>query len=480
MPFHNHDSSSMDAIVVGSGPNGLAAAITLARQGWRVQVLEAKETIGGGMRTAELTLPGFRHDICSAIHPLGMGSPFFRELPLEAYGLRWIQPDIPLAHPFDGGTAAALYQSLERTMDNLGEDGGRYGRLVSTLVSHWDELAQEFLGPLRLPRHPLPMTNFGLRALWPAQTLAAALFRTPQAEALFAGLAAHSMMPLHWPATSAFGLMLGTLAHVVGWPLPEGGSQSLADTMAAYLTTLGGEIVTGQEVRSLHDLPPARAVLLDVTPRQLLQLAGDQLPAGYRGQLEKYRYGMGVFKVDWALDGPIPWLAEEPRRAGTVHLGPTLADIVESEAAIWRGEYAARPYTLVTQQSLFDRTRAPAGKHTGWAYCHVPHGSTKDMTQAIEGQIERFAPGFRDLILQRHTMTTFDLQQYNPNYVGGDINGGVQNWRQLFTRPTPRFDPYSTPLPYLFLCSSSTPPGGGVHGMCGYHAAQSVLRKLPL
>jgi phytoene dehydrogenase-like protein len=466
----------MDAVIVGSGPNGLAAAMTLAQQGWRVLVLEAKETIGGGMRTAELTLPGFKHDICSAIHPLGMGSPFFRSLPLEEYGLRWIQPDIPLAHPFDDGTAVALYQSLGRTMANLGEDGARYGRLVETLVDHWDELAAEFLGPLRFPRHPLTVARFGARALWPAETLARTLFRTDEAQALFAGLAAHSMMPLHWPATAAFGLMLGTLSHAVGWPLPQGGSQRLADAMAAYLVELGGEIVTGFEVKSLKELPPARAVLLDVTPRQMLTIAGDQLPAGYRRQLERYRYGAGVFKVDWALAGPIPWAAEKPRRAGTVHLGPMMADIVQSERAIWEGRHAERPYTLVTQQSLFDDTRAPPGQHTGWAYCHVPHGSMTDMTAAIEGQLERFAPGFRDLILARHTMTTYDYQQYNANYVGGDINGGVQNLRQLFTRPVLRLNPYTSPLPNLFLCSASTPPGGGVHGMCGYHAAQAVLR----
>ncbi len=328
-----------DAIVVGSGPNGLAAAITLARQGWRVQVLEAKETVGGGMRTAELTLPGFQHDICSAIHPLGMGSPFFRTLPLADYGLRWIQPDLPLAHPFDDGTAVALYQSLVETMDNLGADGGRYGRLLSPLVANWDNLAAEFLGPLRLPRHPITMAQFGLRALWPAQTLAKTLFRSDRAQALFAGLAAHAMMPLGWPTTAAFGLMLSTLAHVVNWPLPQGGSQRIADAMAAFLTDLGGEIVTGHEVGSLRELPPARAVLLDVTPRQMLQLAGDQLPSGYRRQLQKYRYGPGVFKIDWALSGPIPWTAGACRRAGTVHLGPSLREIVHSEQIIWEGKH---------------------------------------------------------------------------------------------------------------------------------------------
>jgi phytoene dehydrogenase-like protein len=466
-----------DAIIVGSGPNGLAAGITLARQGWRVLLLEAKATIGGGMRTAELTLPGFRHDICSAIHPLGMGSPFSKALPLAEYGLEWIQPELPLAHPFDDGTAVALHQSIAETAAQLGEDGGTYRRLFAPLVADWDKIAREFLGPLSLPRHPLAMAKFGLRAVWPTTTFAKTLFRTERARALFAGLAAHAIMPLEWPLTAAFGLMLGTLGHKVGWPLPQGGSQSIADALAAYLTDLGGEIVTNHEVKSLAELPPARAVLLDVTPRQLLAIAGEALPPGYRRQLENYRYGPGVFKLDWALSEPIPWRAAACRRAGTVHLGPTLDEMALSERVIWQGKVAERPYTLVTQQSLFDDSRAPVGQHTGWAYCHVPNGSTVDMTAAIEAQIERFAPGFRDTILARHTMSTHDFQQYNPNYIGGDINGGVQNWRQLFTRPVPRLNPYTTPLPNVFLCSSATPPGGGVHGMCGYHAAQTVLRR---
>ena len=474
-----------DAIIVGSGPNGLAAAITLVRQGLRVLLLEAKETIGGGMRTAELTLPGFRHDICSAIHPLGIGSPFFKSLPLAEYGLEWIQPDLPVAHPLgDGGAspgsahAVFVHRSLDCTAEQLGQDGPAYRRLLSPLVANWDKIAHEFLGPLRLPRHPLVMAQFGLRALLPATIEAKLLFRTEQARALFMGLAAHAIMPLEWPATAAFGLMLGTLAHVVGWPLPRGGSQSIADALAAYFTDLGGEIVTGHTVQLLAELPSAKAVLLDVTPRQILQIGGDELPTGYRRQLEKYRYGAGVFKVDWALSEPIPWTAEPCRRAGTVHLGWSLAEIAHSEKMVWQGEHVKRPYVLVTQQSLFDGSRAPDGKHTGWAYCHVPHGSTVDMTEAIENQIERFAPGFHDCILARHTMTTHDYQRYNANYIGGDINGGVQDIWQLFTRPVPRLNPYTTPLPNLFICSSSTPPGGGVHGMCGYYAAQTVLDRL--
>ncbi len=467
-----------DAIIVGSGPNGLAAAIALVRQGLRVLLLEAKETIGGGTRTAELTLPGFRHDICSAIHPLGLGSPFFKQLPLADYGLEWIQPDLPVAHPLGEGTAVFAHHSLACTMAQLGRDGKAYGRLLAPLITNWDKIAREFLGPLRSPRHPLAMAQFGLRALLPAVSEAKLLFRTEAARALFMGMAAHAIMPLEWPATAAFGLMLATLAHVVGWPLPRGGSQSIADALAAYFTVLGGEIVTGQTVQSLAELPSAKAVLLDVTPRQVLQIAGEQLPIAYRRQLERYRYGAGVFKVDWALSEPIPWLAEPCRRAGTVHVGWSLAEIAHSERMIWRGKHVERPFVLVTQPSLFDDSRAPQGRHTGWAYCHVPHGSTVDMTDAIEKQIERFAPGFRDIILARHTMNTQDYQGYNANYIGGDINGGVQDIWQQFTRPVPRLNPYTTPLSNLFICSSSTPPGGGVHGMCGYHAAQTVLKRL--
>ena len=469
--------SEHDAIVVGSGPNGLAAAITLARQGWKVLVLEAKHPAGGGLRTAELTLPGYHHDICSAIHPLGVGSPFFRSLALDRYGLEWIQPDLPLAHPFTDGSALALHHSLADTIAGLGEDGAGYGRLMGSLPEQWDQLAHEFLGPLRRPRYPMTMAQFGVRALWPARTMAHVFLRSAKGRALFAGLAAHSIMPLEWPLTASFGLMLGILAHVVGWPLPRGGSARLAAALEANLNDLGGRIETGQAVKSLSDLPPARAVLFDVTPRQLLAIAGDVLPAGYRRKLERYRHGPGVFKIDWALSEPIPWQAEACRRAGTVHLGATMAEICESERAVWQGRIAPNPYVLVAQQSLFDTSRAPDGNHTGWAYIHVPNGSTQEMGEAIEKQIERFAPGFRDCILARHTMTTADYQRYNPNYIGGDINGGVQNWRQLFTRPVPRRDPYSTPIPNLFLCSSSTPPGGGVHGMCGYHAAQSALRR---
>jgi phytoene dehydrogenase-like protein len=465
-----------DAVVVGSGPNGLAAAITLARAGRSVLLLEGAATVGGGMRTAELTLPGFRHDVCSAIHPLGLGSPFFRTLPL-AERVEFLQPPLAVAHPLDDGRAAVLAQSLAETAARLGRDGGAYRRLMAPLLRDWERLVPELLAPLHPPRHPIAMARFGLRAVWPATGLARLLFRTTEARALFAGLVGHSILPLERPLTSAFGLVLGLLGHAVGWPLPRGGSQSIADALAAELRSLGGEILTGAWVQSLDELPPARTVLLDVTPRQLLRLAGERLPAGYRRRLEGYRYGPGAFKIDLALDGPIPWRAAACAQAGTVHLGGTLEEIAAAEAAVWRGEHPERPYVLLAQQSLFDSTRAPAGQHTVWAYCHVPNGSSVDMTERICGQIERFAPGFRDRIRAQHAMGPADLERYNPNDVGGDINGGAQDLGQMFTRPVWSLVPYATPIPGLYLCSSSTPPGGGVHGMCGYHAARAALRR---
>jgi phytoene dehydrogenase-like protein len=465
-----------DAIVIGSGPNGLAAAITLARAGRSVLVLEAKETVGGGTRSAELTLPGFVHDVCSAVHPLAVGSPFFKTLPLDRFGLEWIYPPASLAHPLDDGTAVIVERSIEATSESLGVDAAAYRRVMKPLAADWDKLAREFLGPLRFPHHPLTMLRFGPRALLPAATFARLAFHGERARALFAGMACHSIMPLEQITTAAFGLVLGITAHAVGWPIPRGGSQAIATALAAYLKSLGGEIVTGCEVECLDQLPPHHAVLFDVTPRQLNRIAGDHLPSSYRRKLQGYRYGPGVFKMDLALDGPIPWKAEDCARAATVHVGGTLEEIAMSERAVGRGQHPERPFVLVAQSSLFDPARAPAGKHTVWAYCHVPNRSTVDMSERIIAQIERFAPGFRDRILAQAARTSLDLERYNPNYVGGDINGGVQDWRQLFTRPVARRNPYTTPTAGIYLCSSSTPPGGGVHGMCGYFAAQAVLQ----
>jgi phytoene dehydrogenase-like protein len=464
-----------DAVVVGSGPNGLAAAITLAQAGRSVLVLEAEQTIGGGMRTAELTLPGFRHDICSTVHPLAVASPFFGQLPLAEYGLEWVFPPAALAHPLDDGSAVVLERSVAAASESMGRDAAAYRRLISPLVANWTKVAPEILGPLRLPHHPLALAGLGLFAVWPATVLARVAFRAEPARAVFGGLAAHSMVALDQPVTAGFGLVLAACAHAVGWPVARGGSQAIAMAMARYLQLLDVEVATGVRVRSVDELPPARAVLFDVTPRQLLSIAGDRLPAGYRRALERYRYGPGVFKIDWALSDPIPWKAAECARAATIHLGGTLAQIADAERAVWRGEYPERPYIILVQPTLFDASRAPEGRHTAWAYCHVPNGSTFDMTERIEAQIERYAPGFRGCILARHVMSPAAMEQYNANYIGGDINGGVQDMWQFYTRPTLRRVPYSTPAKELYLCSSSTPPGGGVHGMCGYFAARAAL-----
>jgi len=470
--------SSADAIVVGSGPNGLAAAIELARAGLSVTLIEGEAQIGGGVRSAALTLPGFVHDVCSSVYPLGVASPFFTSLPLAEHSLEWIHPPTPLAHPLDDGTAVLLERSFSATAASLGEDGAAWRMLLQPLEEEWPQLAGDILAPLHLPRHPLLLARFARHALQSAQGLAEAQFRGLRASALLAGLAAHSFLPLDRPASAAVGLVLGLLGHAVGWPIPRGGAASLSAALAGHLLALGGRIETATPVRTLDQLPEARAVLLDVTPRQLLTIAAERLGPGYRRQLRNYRYGPGVFKIDWALAGPIPWQAAECARAGTVHLGGTLKEIAAGEQEVWRGRHPERPFVLLAQPSLFDPTRAPAGRHTGWAYCHVPNGSTADMTEAIERQVERFAPGFRELILARHTRTAAGYELYNPNCIGGDINGGVQDLRQIFARPVPGPCPYATGSEGLFLCSSSTPPGGGVHGMCGYHAARAALRSL--
>lgn len=467
-----------DAVVVGSGPNGLAAAIELARAGRGVRVLEGSETIGGGTRSAELTLPGFLSDVCSAVHPLGAASPFFRALPLARHGLEWIEPPLALAHPFDDGTAAILTRSIDETADSLGPDGPAYRRLVGPLVAGADLFAQEVLAPLHFPRHPVELAKFGVRAVRSASRLIEARFEGARARAFFAGLSAHSMLRLNQLATAAFGLVLAVFGHAVGWPVARGGSQAIANALAAELRALGGEIETGVQVDSLSPFAANRAVLLDLTPKQILAIASDHLPPRYRRTLGRYRYGPGVFKIDWALDGPVPWRAATCHRAGTVHLGGSYEEIARAEAELHAGRHPERPFVILAQQSLFDPSRAPAGKQVLWGYCHVPHGSEIDMTEAIENQIERFAPGFRDVILARSVRGPAAMERHNPNYVGGDINGGLQDLAQLFARPAPRLDPYATPNDRLTICSSSTPPGGGVHGMCGFHAARSALRRM--
>lgn len=469
--------NDVEAVVIGAGPNGLAAAIALAQAGRSVRVYEANETAGGGCRSAELTLPGFLHDTCAAIHPLAPASPFLGTLPLESYGLSWIQPPLALAHPFDDGTAATFSQSIDETAASLGEDARAWSNVYSPLVNDFDLLLDSILGPFRIPRHPIALARFGIPALLPADRFARGCFSGERARALFAGMAAHSMMDLSRPVTAAFGLVLGLVGHTVGWPIPRGGSQQITSALVAYLESLGGSVQTGTRVTSLDIAEGADAVLFDTTPRQFLDIAGDQVPGYYQRTLSRFRHGPGVFKIDWALDGPVPWTAPECHQAGTVHLGPTLEEILVSEHDAATGKHSERPYVLLAQQSLFDDTRSPDGKHTLWGYCHVPHGSDVDMTERIEAQVERFAPGFRDRIIGRSTKTAVEMQAWNSNFVGGDINLGMQDWRQLFTRPAPRFDPYSTPNRRLYFCSSSAPPGGGVHGMAGYHGAQSALKR---
>jgi phytoene dehydrogenase-like protein len=468
---------TIDAAIVGSGPNGLAAAIELARAGHSVRVHEAEPTIGGGARSGEITLPGFIHDLCSAIHPLAASSPYFKTLPLGEHGLEWIHPGVPLAHPLDDGTAAVLYRSVDETARGLGDDGGNYRRLIGPLAARWDELASETMRPiLHIPRHPLLLARFGIPAMFPATTTAR-LFSTPRARALFAGLAAHSFLPLDAPFTTAFALAMAGSGHAVGWPFPKGGSQKITDALASYLRVLGGDIRTNDRIDVWAQLGKAHAYLFDTTPRALEHIAADHLNTTYRRVLRAYKYGPGVFKVDYALAGPVPWRAAECRRAGTVHLGGTLEEIAAGEQQVSRGEHPERPFVLVGQQSLFDSTRAPLGMQTLWTYCHVPSGSTEDMTARIEAQIERFAPGFRDLILKRTSTSSRDIESHNANYIGGDISAGSHARLQFIARPTWAIDPYATPTREIYLCSAATPPGAGVHGLSGYNAARSALRR---
>ena len=466
-----------DAVVIGSGPNGLAAAVALAQAELSVLVVEGEDTIGGGTRTAELTQPGFLHDVCSAVHPMGVLSPFFKTLPLEEHGLTWLHPPASVAHPLDDGTAVLLQRSLDATTEGIGWDGKAWRRLVTPFLRRPDVLLADLMAPLGVPRAPFAMAHFGWYGMRSARHLARR-FAGPRARALFAGCAAHSILPLTRLPSAAVGLVFALTAHLTDWPVARGGSASITTALAGYLRSLSGEIQTSCPVTDLADLPEARAVLFDTSPKQVIAIAEEALPAGYVKRLAQYRYGPGAFKLDWALSGPIPWRDEACALASTVHVGGTLEEIASAEAAAWQGEIPEKPFVLVCQQSNFDATRAPQGMHTGYAYCHVPNGCAVDMTERIEAQIERFAPGFRDLILARHACDPAGFEAYNGNYIGGAITGGVADLSQLFTRPVTRLNPYTTPNPRLFLCSASTPPGGGVHGMCGYHAARAVMKRL--
>jgi phytoene dehydrogenase-like protein len=467
-----------DAVVIGSGPNGLAAAVALAQSGLKVVVLEGHEKIGGGTRTAELTLPGFRHDVCSGCHPMGILSPFFRTLPLEQHGLVWRKPRVSVAHPLDDQPAVLLTRSLDETASALGGDAKAYRSLLAPFLDDPHGLLEDILAPFRFPKHPIKMLRLGLRAIRSATGLARGRFRGERARALFAGCAAHSILPLERKLTAALGTVFCFAGHVEDWPVAEGGSAAITSALASLLESLGGRVETSRPIRALSDLPEARAYLFDTSPRQLVEIASPVLPRGYVERLRRFRYGPGVFKIDWALEGSIPWKDPAVQSASTVHLGGTLDELARAEAAVWQGEHPDRPFVLLCQQSEIDPTRAPAGKQTGYAYCHVPAGSTRDLTSIVERQVERFAPGFGERILARHTMNTAAFEEYNPALVGGAITGGVTDLGQMFTRPTARWSPYTTPNPRVFLCSSSTPPGGGVHGMCGYHAARAVLRRI--
>lgn len=465
-----------DAIIIGSGSNGIAAAIHLQRQGLKTAIFEQSSTPGGATKTEEVTLPGFKHDVGSSIHPMTYGSPFFRELPLEEHGLEWIFPDIPFSHPFADGSALSCYQDIDKTVAQLGKDGEAYRKVMQSVVDHWPEIENNLLGPLRLPAHPLKLLRFGLKAVTSAKSLVNHYFEEEKTRVFFYGSAAHSTLPLSNLASASFGLVLNTMAHLYGWPFPKGGASKIIEALLSYYKSLGGELFLNSRIGGISELPKAKAHLFDLTPKQLLEITGTNFSSRYRSRLEHYKYGAGVFKVDWALKGPIPWTNEKCRRSGTVHLGFSQKEMEISESSPHRNEINEHPYVLVAQHSIFDDMRAPAGKHTAWAYCHVPNGSTTDYTERIEAQIEKAAPGFKEKILARSTMNTDQLQVFDPNLVGGDINGGKQDITQLFTRPVARVSPYSTSNKHIYICSSSTPPGGGVHGMCGFHAANAALK----
>ena len=466
-----------DAVIIGAGPNGLTAGICLAQKGLSVLIVEAKSTIGGGSRSAELTLPGFVHDICSTIHPLAAGSPVFHKFPLEKYGLEFIQPPVNLAHPLDDGTAVLLKNSFSETGETLGKDAENYRQLIEPFAKSWESLAPGILAPLRFPKHPFLMADFGFKAFRSARSFVNKYFRDKPARAVFGGLAAHSMLPLEDLPSAAFGLVLAITAHAVGWKFPRGGSQNITGALENYFLSLDGKIETGHIVERIEELPSSRIVLFDLSPRQILKIAGHLFPSSYRQRLDGFKYGAGVFKLDYALSEPIPWKATECALSATVHLSGAFDETAQSERSFESGKVSDKPFVLLAQTSLFDQTRAPQGKHTAWAYCHIPNNSPIDMTEKIENQIERFAPGFRDCILAKHTMSAPELEKYNNNYIGGDIGGGANIVSQLFTRPTFQLNPYKLPAKGLYICSASTPPGGGVHGMCGYHAAKTVLEK---
>lgn len=473
----NESNPEYDAVVVGSGPNGLSAAVRLAQKGLKVLVQESGSSIGGGTRTAELTEPGFLHDVCAAVLPTTVSSPYLSSLPLEEYGLKYIYPEISYAHPLEGGRAISIYHSLDKTLENLGNGASAYKKLYENFIKEWTSLSEDVFGTLRFPSHPLLMAQFGYKGMLSAEKLVHTYFNNPALKAAFAGCAAHSILPLDKAFSASFGLVLGTSAHATGWPVAKGGTHKVTKALADHFQHLGGSIQTNSKVKELADIPSCKTILFDLIPHQIAEIADSDLPSSYRNKLLNYKYGPGSFKIDWALSEPVPWKNPELRKAGTVHLGGTFEEIAESEQMVWEGKHPKKPYVIVTQASLFDESRAPKGNHTLWAYCHVPNGSTQNMTNEIEDQIERYAPGFRDTIISKHRMNTKQFQAYNPNYIGGDINGGAQYFKQLIGRPVLKWNPYKIPGKSMYICSSSTPPGGGVHGMCGYHAAQSALKN---